>query len=74
MQWGELSDLGDGYQQTYIIGGNYGVIGTPGRNNWRVVYAKDGVALEPSRGHPIYNNPTDFDYARERAERMEEFE
>ena len=46
MKWNELSSLGEaGIMHAYIEGGDFGVMGTPGKRDWRVVHAADGVSV-----------------------------
>jgi len=52
MKWNELSSLGEaGIMHAYIEGGDFGVMGTPGKRDWRVVHAADGVPVVEHERH-----------------------
>lgn len=55
--------------QSYIDGGNYGVVGTVGRDDWCVVHAKDGE--EVSENNPLTSMLSE-QAARRKAEMMQD--
>lgn len=57
MKWNELSNLGEaGIVHAYIIQGDFGVMGTPGQRDWRVVHAADGVPVTSESGGLSYKD------------------
>jgi len=67
----EVSEDGTPMVQSYIDGGNYGVMGSVGHNNWCVVHAFDGV--EVSENSPRFSN-RDEQTARDLAEMLNDAE
>ena len=62
--WNDASALGDGdTMQAYIEGGRFGVMGSPGSENWQVVHADDGLPVSGRCGSPVHDEQTARDLA-----------
>ena len=66
----ETAEDGTAVVQSYIDGGDYGVIGTIGKDDWCVVHAADGV--EVSQNNPRTSMLTE-QAARRQAEALQDF-